>query len=463
MTVRSVAVLDVGKTNVKLMVFSAGGAVEAEASMPNRVLPGPPYPHADADAVWRFAVDRLKAAARLPVDAVVVTTHGAAAAVVDTRRGGDGLALPVIDYEFDGPDAIEADYAPIRPPFAETFSPPAAHGLTVGRQLAYQKWRFPEAFGRADAILTYPQYFAWRLSGVLASEVTSLACHADLWEPANGRLSRLTDALGIRALFPPVRAPYDVLGRIRPEVAAETGLSPETAVLCGIHDSNASLVPHLLARRAPFAILSTGTWVIPMAVGGDPGRLDPSADMLSNVDARGVPVPCARFMGGREYAAIAGPGAPPAGPADVAGVIATGTLALPPFVEEGGAFAGRQGRLEGEPPATPAGRAALASLTLALESADSLERLGADTGPVIVEGTFAGNDAFLAVLQGLLPEARITAATTTAGTAFGASLLARWSEPARPAAPPDRPAPRLPLPGLAAYARRWRRAMGVED
>ena len=66
---------------------------------------------------------------------------------------------------------------------------------------------------------------------------------------------------------------YDVRGvvpdTITPEVAQATGLDPATPVICGLHDSNASLLPHLLARRPPFTVLSTGTWVIVFAVGGD--------------------------------------------------------------------------------------------------------------------------------------------------------------------------------------------------
>ena len=42
-----------------------------------------------------------------------------------------------------------------------------------------------------------------------------------------------------------------------------------------------------------------------MAVGGT-ARLDPKADMLANVDVCGVPVPTARFMGGREFSVLAG-------------------------------------------------------------------------------------------------------------------------------------------------------------
>ena len=102
-----------------------------------------------------------------------------------------------------------------------------------------------------------------------------------------------------------MRKAWDTLGTIKPEIAHATGLSADVRIICGAHDSNAALVPHLLSRREPFTVVSTGTWVIIMAVGGK-GQLDPNADMLANVDVRGEPVPTARFMGGREYAVLAG-------------------------------------------------------------------------------------------------------------------------------------------------------------
>ena len=35
----------------------------------------------------------------------------------------------------------------------------------------------------------YPQYWAYRLTGVLANEVTSLGCHTDLWDYRAGDFS----------------------------------------------------------------------------------------------------------------------------------------------------------------------------------------------------------------------------------------------------------------------------------
>lgn len=89
----------------------------------------------------------------------------------------------------------------------------------------------------------------------------------------------------------PVRPAGERLGTITAAVAEATGLDPVTPVFCGIHDSNASLVPHLTTRTAPFAVVSTGTWVISMAIGGTRTTLDPARDTLVNVSAFGNPCP----------------------------------------------------------------------------------------------------------------------------------------------------------------------------
>ena len=75
-------------------------------------------------------------------------------------------------------------------------------------------------------------------------------------------------------------------------------------VFCGIHDSNASLLPHVLTRPAPFSVVSTGTWVVIMAIGARKVALDEARDTLINVNALGDPVPSARFMGGRAFAML---------------------------------------------------------------------------------------------------------------------------------------------------------------
>ena len=289
----------------------------------------------------------------------------------------------------------------------------------------------------------------------MASEATSLGAHTDLWRPKEGDLSSMVDKLGWRRLFPPMRKAWDTLGTLKPEVAAATGLAPAVRIICGAHDSNASLVPHLVSRRDPFTVISTGTWVIIMTVGGT-ARLDPEADMLANVDVRGEPVPTARFMGGREFSVLAGDAPADADEADVAAIIASGVLALPAFSDQGGPFAARKGVIDGDPPATPKARAALATLYVALMTAHMLRRLEAP-GDLIVEGGFARSPAFAAVLARLMSGRRVVIAPMSAGADAGAAMLAHWDAPHPP--PKLEPARVWNLPGLEAYADRWEQAL----
>ncbi len=450
----AVAVFDVGKTNVKLIVFSADGQIVAERSKPNASLPPDamwPYLRLDTESAWAFLISALKeVAAATPIEAVSISAHGAAGVLVTEA----GAALPPVDYEFDGFSVVDADYDAVRPPFEETFSPHSARGLNLGRQIFYCERAFPHAFAAARAFLAYPQYWAWRLSGVMATEPTALGAHSDLWRPKEGRFSTLVDSRGWARLFPPQRRAWECLGTLKPEIAAATGLSPSVRVLCGAHNSNASLVPYLASRKDPFTVVSTGTWVIIMAVGGK-GTLNPSDDTLANVDIMGRPVPTARLMGGREFAVLAGEPPAEAKEPDVAAAVASGVLAMPAFTDQGGPFAGRRGWIEGPPPSTPAGRAALATLYSALTTALMLEQLDAP-GDIIVEGGFNRTPAFSSVLAGLMPERTVLVARAS-GAAEGAAMLARWGE--RRAPPQLSRAQAWDVPGLAAYAQRWRQGL----
>ena len=452
---QATAVFDVGKTNIKLIVFNSDGTVVAERSEPNAPLPPDerwPYLRLDTERAWRFLLAALKdVGAAVPIGAVSISAHGAAGVLVKD----DDVAAPPVDYEFDGFAGFDADYDALRPPYEESLSPRLPRGLNLGRQIFYVERTFPQAFASARAFLGYPQYWAWRLSGVMATEATALGAHTDLWAPREGRLSSLVERAGWSRLFPPLRKAWETLGPLRAEVAAGTGLEESVRVICGAHDSNAALVPWLASRTDPFTVVSTGTWAIIMAVGGK-GSLDPEADMLANVDVLGRPTPTARLMLGREFAALAGDRPAEAREADVAAMIAAGILAMPAFTDQGGPFAGRRGWIEGGEPASPEARTALATLYSALMTAHMLERLDAP-GDIIVEGGFNRTPAYSGLLASLMPGRTILVAAAS-GAAEGAAMLARWGEPHEP--PTVARAKAWDVPGLADYAQRWTRGLG---
>ncbi|SHF13207.1 Sugar (pentulose or hexulose) kinase [Kaistia soli DSM 19436] len=451
----STVVLDIGKTNAKLaLVDATTRAIIDIRTTANEVVRDGLYPHFDTDRIWSWIVAGLKDfSAKGTVRCVSTTTHGAAIAII----GPDGLVLPILDYEYAGPSAIDEAYRPLRGAFWETLSPDLPGGLNAGRQLYWLEETFPSAFGRAKAILPYPQYWVWRLSGALVSEPTSLGCHSDLWNPEAGTFSRLAEDRGWSKLIPPVVHPWDTAGTIRPALAEKTGLPADCRVVAGIHDSNASLLPHILRRKTPFTVLSTGTWLIVFALGGSMAHLDPARDCLANVDAFGRPVPSARFMAGREFERLTEGAKADADDRDIASVVAKGAMALPSFAPGTGPYAFLEGRWTVDPETLrPGERIAAASLYCALVATTCMALTSA-AGPIIVEGPLSGNRIFLSALASIAGRPVIARADAT-GTTEGAALLADGPDGAGPGAP-DAP-PTAPLAvDIALYVAAWRAAL----
>lgn len=447
-----VAVIDIGKTNAKLALVDLSTLKElAVVKRPNTVLAGPPWPHFDVDGIWDFLLEAMANFHQSHgIDAISITTHGACAALI----GHDGdLAAPILDYEHNGPDATAAAYDAIRPPFEETGAPRLPMGLNLGAQLHWQFTEDPDLRGQTVAIVTYPQYWGYRLTGTYACDVSSLGCHTDLWNPHTGAFSELVESLDIAELIGAPRKCSDVLGMILPGIAAQTGLDPATPVYCGIHDSNASLLPHVLRQTGPFSVVSTGTWVIAMTIGGDQKSLDPTRDTLINVNALGHPVPSARFMGGREYDAILRGDAAEYTERDIVIVAQNGCMILPSIIPESGPFQNRHAEWVGaEPPHGSIECTVATGFYLALMTAECLALTG-HNGTIIVEGPFAGNPSFCTMLA-TASNCTVKASGGTTGTSEGAALLALSVT----AQPPESDQRRSYLPNkdpISSYAKAW--------
>ncbi len=253
---RHVAIIDIGKTNAKVSLVDATEASEhALRTIANPALAGGPYPHLDVALIWDFVSDSLAGLNReAAIDAIAITAHGSAGAFIDGRPKGDGLTLPILDYEYSGPDELAAEYDRARPDFCETLSPRLPGGLNLGAQIFWQERRFSKEFEAATAYVNYPQFWAWRLSGVAATEMCSMGAHSDMWNPRALTWSRLVTRRGWEKKLAPLRPAFERLGPIRPALAKRLGLDPATPIHCGIHEferlaAAASESPYAALRR----------------------------------------------------------------------------------------------------------------------------------------------------------------------------------------------------------------------
>lgn len=443
-----IAVFDVGKTNAKLaLVDPALGQEIWSLRRANEPVETPAGRQLDVVRIEAWLLEALRAAPqRERISVIVPIAHGAAAVLVD--HVGEVIAAP--DYEDGCFDEVADEYRALRDSYSLTFSPHLPQGLNLGRQLFFLQQRHAEQFQRVAHILMYPQYWAWRLSGAMATEVTSLGTHTDLWRPHEQVYSTLARKQGWARLMPSMRSARERLGRIRDSVAAATGLPARCEVACGIHDSNASYLRFLLDReREAFTVVSSGTWTIVMANRGDLRRLREDRDMLANVNAFGAPVATARYMGGREYQAVASSTEQP----DLEGlqtVLHQGAIALPSFASAG-PYAGRSGRLENLAGLGGAQRAALATVYSALMTAQLIESLGAG-GEIFVDGPLARNPLFAGLLAACVPVGTVRVYAEGGGTRVAAHLAGL---PA-PAMGELQTVVPLRIPGLLEYQANWR-------
>lgn len=438
-----------GKTHSRLALYARDGSLVRRLSRSNERPPAAPWQPLDSAANRDWLIASLADFADYPVEAIIPVAHGAAVAAL--REGTPAFAP--IDYEWPIPDAVMADYRQGRDGFAVTGSPAFPGGLNMGSQLHYL-----DSKGHLEGVtlLPYAQYWAWMLSRVAASEVTSLGCHSDLWQPGARDFSPMARRRGWAGQFAPLVHAGSVIGTLRPDIARLTGLAETVRVHAGLHDSNAALLaarafPEIAGQEA--TVLSTGTWFVAMRTPGEPvdlAALPEARDCLVNVDVDGQPVPSARFMGGREIELL-GARIDVGRTAGLSEALASGAMVLPSLAPGCGPFPADRHRWIAEPQDS-AVRGAAAALYAALMADAALDLIGAKAR-LLIEGRFAASELFTRALAALRPDMAVYTAAGEADASFGALRLV-WPD----LAPRGPLARAVPLAAdLNTYRAKWRK------
>jgi len=454
----TVAVIDLGKTTSKVTLVDTKNAQElAVIKQAAATDSTTAYLSLDHNAIETFVVESLtQLSAQTRIDAITVTTHGATVALLDAEGK---LALPVLDYECVEVDETRSEYEEHRDCFSVTGSPALPGGLNVGAQLFWQQRQHSALFSNATTLLTWPQYWVFLMTGEKHNDLTSLGCHTDLYNPYQKRYSSLVERMHWQALLPPTKRSGEYSGVLKLAVAAKAGLSENTPVHAGIHDSNASLVPHLISRTAPLSVVSTGTWFIVMAMGGLSRPLSESQDTLTNVNAFGDSVPSARFMGGRERELLNA--SSPVTEADLDRILThidTAAVLMPSVVTRTGPYPDLQNLWLGQTPEdNTADKNCVVAFYLALMTHECMTLIGS-AGPTFVEGPLAQDTVFLRMLA-VVSNRDVYYSESVTGTSVGAAMLIQ-----KPLTPP--PYTKVVVENdmrskMQTYATRWHEALAL--
>lgn len=270
---------DVGTSSLKLAAFLADGTMLAAAHRPYpTAAPRPGWTEQDPDdwlGAFVAAVAEL-AAAGLVARAAGIAFTGQMSAVVLTAGDGTAVRPAMIwsDTRAGGEAAAIAAEVGRDAHIDLTGNPPeATYPAAKLRWLAEHE---PEALRRATVLLQPKDFIVNRLAGVAAIDPSDASC-TGLLDIARGqwdeRLVAMTGA-GSR-LLPEIRAAASVVGRVRAEGAAWSGLPEGLPVVLGGGDGPVTaLGVGAVAAGRIYACLGTSAWISEVAdrPGGDPAR-----------------------------------------------------------------------------------------------------------------------------------------------------------------------------------------------
>lgn len=453
----AIAVLDIGKTNKKVAVYDDDMKPLAVRKRKIGTICLDDLDIEDVETVEAWFLEQLKElSSEYPISVLSITTHGATLVCV----GSDGEpSVPPIAYTNEVPDGVhERFWAAVGDPLETqkvTATAEIKPLINSAKLLWYQKERWPEDFLKTENILFYPQYYGYKLTGVPSADITYTGCHSYLWDYAAEDWSSVADVLGIRGMLPKKPgASESELGIITPDVAAATGLSADTKVTLGIHDSNSSLVPYLITQEQDFVLNSTGTWCVAMH---PTEKVNFAADELGkmvfyNLSYANQPVKTSVLLGGLEYetytdALMAHHGRkdwPDYDPAMYADILSDSqSFILPTVVPGTGQFPNSVARVIDGDDIYPVADIiegcrwpkvfddylagfALANLSLAIQTRIALQRVDLVPGTeVFIEGGFRQNRNYGALLGALLPENPLFLTELEEATSYGAALCGK--------------------------------------
>ena len=285
-------VLDIGKTNVKLTFVDSidNKTIKFFTTKQKNI-----YRHGikilNSNSIFEWALKKITYIGKKHnLDKFVCTAHGTSIALI-SYDNKELLACTDYEYKFD---KLFNNYKKIAPKFSESFSPFLENGLNIGQQIYYLYKKKHQLIKETKYILNYPQYIVWKLTSGFSSEISYVGCHTHLWDFKRNKLSSFVKKIKLEKKFPKIRKAWDTIGQRK---IGESNLK----IINGIHDSNASYLYFKNSDIKNFTLVSTGTWYIIFNQKTPLKNLNPSLDMLANIDVFGKPVPTMRFMGGREY------------------------------------------------------------------------------------------------------------------------------------------------------------------
>ncbi len=257
----AVAAVDLGASGGRVMVGRVGsGLLELREAhrFPNIPVSAGGTLHWDILSLYREVLDGLRAAADVSeLGSAGIDSWGVDYGLIDS--GGALLGNPVHYRDRRTEGAVEQVLARI--PARELYAATGIQQLAINTICQLTAAAGTPQLGAARTLLLIPDLLGYWLTGSAGAEITNASTTQLLDVTARQWATSLIERAGLPGhLFPPLRRPGDLVGELRPEVAADARLPAGLPVVAvGSHDT-ASAVAAVPAQGENFAFISCGTW-----------------------------------------------------------------------------------------------------------------------------------------------------------------------------------------------------------
>ena len=271
--------VDLGTSGTKTVLFDAEGREVASQSVEYPLYqPQNGWAEQDPRDWWNAAVSTIRGVLEKsgvnPGDVKGLGISGQMHGLVLLDENGEPLGRSLLWC--DGRTQRECDeitQAVGEKRLIEIAANPALTGFTAGKILWVRRHR-PELFARARHALLPKDYVRYRLTGVLAQEISDASGTNLLDVPARRWSKEIMDKLGLSlSLLPPLVESCEAAGAITPEAAELTGLRAGTVVAGGAGDNMAAAIGTGVAESGR-AFTTIGTSGVVFAH-SDTVRIDP--------------------------------------------------------------------------------------------------------------------------------------------------------------------------------------------
>jgi L-xylulokinase len=267
MVKRHIIAFDAGGTAVKAALYDESGRECAVASVTMATLrPAPGFLERDPEAMWAAICVTtrkvLHAAAVAPSSIAVVGLTGYGNGLYLVDRNGEPARNGVLstDQRAQGEVARWREAGLEAGVIALTW-----HKLWAGKPLPLIAWlekHEPNSLARAARALMCKDYIRFRLTGVLATEISDLSSAGLIDQRARRWTPAVLDCLGLgryERLFGDELEPLTLAGAVTEKAALETGLLAGTPVSAGYADGPAMALGLGATDESLISVIS-GTW-----------------------------------------------------------------------------------------------------------------------------------------------------------------------------------------------------------